>query len=175
MTGMDAAALRELQAPLKQKYRDDPESARARMHAEGDFSDAGVTCTVQTWAGPARAGFHPFAGGDGSDACSGDMLLQALLACAGVTMRSVATAMGIEIRGGALRAGADMDARGTLGVSREAPVGLGPIEVLAKLDTDADDATLAKLEALTERYCVVAQTLAPPVHLTIRRATGDPV
>ena len=170
---MDAAALRELQAPLKQRYRDDPESARARLHAQADFSDPGVTCTVQTWAGPARAGFHPFTGGDGSDACSGDMLLQALLACAGVTMRSVATAMGIEVRGGSLRAGSDMDARGTLGVSREAPVGLGPIEVVAELDTDADDATLAKLAQLTERYCVVAQTLAPPVHLTIRRATGD--
>jgi uncharacterized OsmC-like protein len=170
---MDAVALRELQAPLKQKYRDDPGSARAHLHAEADFSDAGITCTVQTWAGPARAGFHPFTGGDGSDACSGDMLLQALLACAGVTMRSVATAMGVEVRGGSLTAGSDMDARGTLGVSREAPVGLGPIEVVAELDTDADGATLAKLAQLTERYCVVAQTLAPPVHLTIRRATGD--
>jgi uncharacterized OsmC-like protein len=167
---MDATALRALQAPLKQHYRDDPESARAHLHAEADFSDAGITCTVQTWAGPARAGFHPSTGGDGSDACSGDMLLQALLACAGVTMRSVATAMGIELRGGSLRAGSDMDARGTLGVSREAPVGLGPIEMVAELDTDADDATLAKLAQLTERYCVVAQSLAPPVHLTVRRA-----
>jgi uncharacterized OsmC-like protein len=125
---------------------------------------------VQTWAGRARAGFHPFTGGDGSDACSGDMLLQALLACAGVTMRSVATAMGIEIRGGRLRADTEMDARGTLGVSREAPVGLGDIDVVAELDTDADDATLTKLAELTERYCVVAQTLAQPPHLTIRRA-----
>jgi uncharacterized OsmC-like protein len=167
---MDATALRALQAPLKQQYRDDPESARAHLHAEADFSDAGITCTVQTWAGPARAGFHPSTGGDGSDACSGDMLLQALLACAGVTMRSVATAMGIELRGGSLRAGSDLDARGTLGVSREAPVGLGPIDMVAELDTDADDATLAKLAQLTERYCVVAQSLAPPVHLTVRRA-----
>jgi len=166
---MDAAALRELQAPLKAKYRDDPESARAHLHAEAAFSDGGITCTVQTWAGPARAGFHPFTGGDGSDACSGDMLLQALLACAGVTMRSVATAMGIELRGGQLRAGSDMDARGTLGVSRDVPVGLGAIDVVAELDTDADDATLAKLGELTERYCVVAQTLASPVHLTVRR------
>src|SRR6187551_2750179 len=111
---MDAAALRALQTPLKQKYRDDPDSARAHLEADADFSDDGVTCTVQTWAGPARAGFHPFTGGDGSDACSGDMLLQALLACAGVTMRSVATAMSIDIRGGSLRAASEMDARGTL-------------------------------------------------------------
>jgi uncharacterized OsmC-like protein len=169
---MDAGTLRELQAPLKQRYRDDPDSARAHLHAEADFSDAGMTCTVQTWAGPARAGFHPFTGGDGSDACSGDMLLQALLACAGVTMRSVATAMGIEIRGGRLRADTEMDARGTLGVSREAKVGLGDITVVAELETDADDVSLAKLGELTERYCVVAQTLAEPPHLTIRRAVG---
>jgi uncharacterized OsmC-like protein len=167
---MDAAALRELQAPLKQKYRDDPAAARASLHAEAAFSDAGITCTVQTWAGPARAGFHPYTGGDGSDACSGDMLLQALLACAGVTMRSVATAMGLEVRGGRLRASTEMDARGTLGVSREARVGLGDIDVVAELDTDADDATLAKLAQLTERYCVVAQSLSSPVHLTVRRA-----
>src|SRR3954470_21794102 len=134
---MDAAALRALQAPLKQQYRDDPESARAHLHAEADFSDAGITCTVQTWAGPARAGCHPSTGGDGSDACSGDMLLQALLACAGVTMRSVATAMGVQIRSARLSARADMDARGTLGVSREVPVGLGEITVDGELDTDA--------------------------------------
>ena len=169
---MDAAALRELQTPLKQKYRDDPDSARAHLEAAADFSDDGITCTVQTWAGPARAGFHPYTGGDGSDACSGDMLLQALLACAGVTMRSVATAMGIDIRGASLRASTEMDARGTLGASREARVGLGDIDVVAELDTDADDATLAKLAQLTERYCVVAQTLASPVHLTIRQAAG---
>ena len=169
---MDATALRELQAPLKQKYRADPESARAHLDAEAGFSDPGITCTVQTWAGPARAGFHPFTGGDGSDACSGDMLLQALLACAGVTMRSVATAMGIEIRAGRLQASTEMDARGTLGVSREAAVGLGDIEVVAELDTDADDATLTKLAELTERYCVVAQTLARPPHFMIRRAQG---
>ena len=167
---MDATALRELQAPLKQRYRDDPQSARAALQAEAAFSEGGITCTVQTWAGPARAGLHPFTGGDGSDACSGDMLLQALLACAGVTMRSVATAMGIEIRGGRLRAETVMDARGTLGVSRDADVGLGDIEVTVELDTDADDAALAKLAELTERYCVVARTLARPPHLTIRRA-----
>ncbi|MGY1661658.1 OsmC family protein [Geodermatophilus sp. SYSU D00705] len=167
---MDAAALRDLQAPLKQRYRDDPEAARAPMHAEAEYADPGITCTVQTWAGPVRAGLHAYTGGDGSDACSGDMLLQALLACAGVTMRSVATAMGVQLRSAQFRARADMDARGTLGVSREVPVGLGEITVDAEVDTDADDATLAKLAQLTERYCVVAQTLARPPHFQVRRA-----
>jgi uncharacterized OsmC-like protein len=167
---MDAAALRDLQAPLKQQYRDDPASACVGMHAEAAFADPGVTCTVQTWAGPTRAGLHTSTGGDGSDACSGDMLLQALLACAGVTMRSVATAMGVQIRSARLTARGEMDARGTLGVAKEAPVGLGAIAVDAELDTDADDATLARLAQLTERYCVVAQTLAQPPHLTVRRA-----
>jgi uncharacterized OsmC-like protein len=166
---MDAAALRELQAPLKQKYRDDPETARTPMHAHADFSDQGITTTVAAWNGPVRAGFHPATGGDGSDACSGDMLLQALLACAGVTLRSVATAMGVQIRAAELTARGEIDARGTLGVSRDAPVGLHSIEVVAELDTDADEATLAKLAQLTERYCVVAQTLAQPPHLTVRR------
>jgi uncharacterized OsmC-like protein len=166
---MDAAELRQLQAPLKQKYRDDPASARAPMTARAAFTEPGITCTVQTWSGPVRAGLHPFTGGDGADACSGDMLLQALLACAGVTMRSVATAMGVRIRDGRLSASGEMDARGTLGVSREARVGFGDIEILAELDTDADDAALTKLGELTERYCVVAQTLASPVRLTVRR------
>jgi uncharacterized OsmC-like protein len=169
---MDAARLRELQAPLKQRYRDDPPSACAEMTARADFADTGITSTVQTWAGPTRAGLHPATGGDGSDACSGDMLLQALLACAGVTMRSVATAMGVDIRSASLTARATMDARGTLGVSREVPVGLGPITVDAELDTDADDAALAKLAQLTERYCVVAQSLADAPQLTVRRAAG---
>ncbi len=169
---MDATELRALQAPLKQRYRDDPASARATLHARADFSDDGITCTVQTWAGPARAGFHPSTGGEGGDACSGDMLLQALLACAGVTLRSVATAMSVEVRGAQLRASTEMDARGTLGVSREARVGVGDIDVVAELDTDADDATLAKLAQLTERYCVVAQSLSSPVHLTVARAAG---
>ena len=167
---MDAAQLRELQTPIKQGYRDDPASACVTMQAHAASTDPGITGTVQTWAGPARAGLHPSTGGDGRDACSGDMLLQALLACAGVTMRSVATAMGVEIRSARLTARGDMDARGTLGVSKEAPVGLGAITVDAELDTDADDATLARLGQLTERYCVVAQTLAQPPHLTVRRA-----
>src|SRR3954451_24852880 len=122
--GMEAAALREMQAPLKQKYRDDPETARTPMHGRADFSSAGITCTVQTWAGPVRAGLHPATGGDGEDACSGDMLLQALVACAGVTLRSVATAMGIPIRKATLRVDGTFDARGTLGVDRQVPVGV---------------------------------------------------
>ena len=167
---MDAADLRSLQAPIKHRYRDDPETARTPMRAHAEFSDPGFTTTVQTWAGPIRAGFHPATGGDGSDACTGDMLLQALLGCTGVTLRSVATAMGVEIRAARLEAGAVMDARGTLGVSREVPVGLREITVDVELDTDADDRTLATLGRLTERYCVVAQTLAEAPRLTLRRA-----
>ncbi len=169
---MDGAALRELQAPLKQQYRDDPEAARTPMHATASLSDSGITATVSTWSGSVRAGLHPATGGDGSDACSGDMLLQALLACAGVTLRSVATAMGIEVRAATLTARGEMDARGTLGVSKEAPVGLHDIEVVAEVDSEADDGTLDKLAQLTERYCVVAQTLAERPHFTIRRAAA---
>ena len=169
---MDATQLRELQAPLKQKYRDDAETARTPMHASAEFADSGITATVQTWSGPVRAGLHPATGGDGSDACSGDMLLQALLACAGVTMRSVATAMGVELRDARLSAHGEMDARGTLGVSREAPVGMRGIEVTAEVDTDADDETLGKLAQLTERYCVVAQTLVERPHFTVRRSAA---
>jgi uncharacterized OsmC-like protein len=166
---MDVAELRELQAPLKQAYREDPASARTPMQATATFTDPGITATVQTWAGPVRAGLHPATGGDGSDACSGDMLLQALLGCAGVTLRSVATAMGIEIRGARLTAEGEIDARGTLGVSKEAPVGMHGIHVTAELDTDADDTALERLGELTERYCVVAQTLAEPPAFTVRR------
>lgn len=171
---MDAAELRAMQAPLKDRYRADPAAALAEMTARADFSDPGVTATVQTWSGPVRAGFHRSTGGDGSDACSGDMLLQALLACAGVTLRSVATAMGVQIRSAELTARARMDARGTLGVSRDAPVGLQHIDVVVELDTDADEPTLQRLAASTERYCVVAQTLAQPPHLVVRRASSSP-
>jgi uncharacterized OsmC-like protein len=166
---MDAVALRELQAPLKQKYRDDAATARTPMRASAAFADPGITVTVDTWAGPVRAGLHPATGGDGRDACSGDMLLQALLGCAGVTLRSVATSMGLEVRGADLRAEGEMDARGTLGVSREAPVGLQHIRVVAEVDTDADDETLEQLGRLTERYCVVARTLAEPPTFEVRR------
>jgi uncharacterized OsmC-like protein len=157
---MDAAALREMQAPLKQRYRSDPNSSRTPLEAEASFETDGITALVQTWSGPARAGLHPATGGDGSDACSGDMLLQALLACAGVTMRSVATAMGVDVIGAELRATGMFDARGTLGISRDVPVGVQEVSIVAELQTDADDSTLAKLAELTERYCVVGQSLA---------------
>lgn len=171
---MDGSTLREMQAPLKQRYRDEPTSALTPLHATGAFEDPGITCTVDSWAGPVRAGLHPATGGDGGDACSGDMLLQAVLACAGVTMRSVATALGIDIRSATLHANGQFDARGTLGISRDTPVGVGAIQLIAELDTDADDVVLARLAALTERYCVVAQSLAEPPSLRIRRTAPAP-
>ncbi len=167
---MDAAELRALQAPLKERYRATPATARAPVRAQASFDDPGVTCTVPTWAGPVRAGLHPATGGDGSDACSGDMLLQALLACAGVTLRSVATAMGLELRAVHLRADAVFDARGTLGMDRHVPVGLQDVVVTAELDTDADDGALERLARSTERYCVVAQSLREVPRFVIRRA-----
>lgn len=168
---MDASALRDLQAPLKQRYRDDPPSSRTPIGADASFDADGVTASVVTWSGTTRAGLHPATGGDGGDACSGDMLLQALLGCAGVTMRSVATAMGIDIVDAELRAVGMFDARGTLGISRDVPVGVQDIRIVAALRTDADDAALSKLAELTERYCVVAQSLAQPPAITIERRT----
>ena len=167
---MNADALRELQSPLKKKYRVDPAAAVTPVHAEGDWSDGGITATVNGWAGPVRAGLHEATGGDGSDACSGDMLLQAVLACAGVTLRSVATVLGIEVRQAQLSAIANFDARGTLGVSREAPVGIQGLVITARLDTDADDAALQKLGEMGERYCVVGQSLAEPPRIVVTRA-----
>jgi uncharacterized OsmC-like protein len=169
--GMDGTTLREVQAPLKQRYRDEPASALTQLHATGAFDDPGITCTVDSWAGPVRAGLHPATGGDGSDACSGDMLLQAVLACAGVTMRSVATALGIDIRSAKLHANGQFDARGTLGISRDTPVGVHDVQLNIELDTDADDRDLARLAVLTERYCVVAQSLAEPPSLRIQRTS----
>jgi uncharacterized OsmC-like protein len=166
---MDAATLRELQAPLKQLYRDDPLSSRTPLEAAASFETGGVTTSVQTWSGPVRAGLHPATGGDGSDACSGDMLLQALLACAGVTMRSVATAMGVDIVSADLHATGMFDARGTLGIVRDVPIGVQDISIVAELQTDADDATLAKLGELTERYCVVGQSLAQMPSIAVRK------
>lgn len=167
---MDAATLKQRQAPLKERYRAEPDSARTPLSAVADFSTAGVTCTVDGWAGAVRAGLHSATGGDGSDACSGDMLLQALLACTGVTLRSVATAMGVEVRSARLRASAMFDARGTLGLDREVPVGVQDVIVDVELDTDADDAALARLAASTERYCVVGQSLREPLRLVVHRA-----
>jgi uncharacterized OsmC-like protein len=170
---VDAITLRERQAPLKDQYRADPSTARTALGARADYRDVGVTCTVDTWAAPIRAGLHPATGGDGADACSGDMLLQALLACAGVTLRSVATAMRLPIRSASLRADGVFDARGTLGVDRDAPVGVQDVVVTIELDCDADDAQLERLAAATERYCVVGQSLREPPSIVITRpATG---
>ena len=170
---MDAASLRAVQAPLKQRYRDEPASAATALAASATFDDPGVTCTVTTWAGPVRAGLHAATGGDGADACSGDMLLEALLACAGVTLRSVATALGVEIRRATLRADGAFDARGTLGVSREVPVGCTGVTVTAELDTDADDEALERLATLTERYCVVGQSLREPPRMVVTRVPAQ--
>lgn len=170
MSVMDATALRELQAPLKQRYRDDPSAARTPVGAFGTFESPGITCAVGTWPGITRAGLHPATGGDGSDSCSADMLLQALLACVGVTMRSVATAMSIDIVAAELSAEGMFDVQGTLGLSRDVPVGVQDIHVTAVLQTDADEEALTKLAELTERYCVVAQTLGQQPSITITRA-----
>jgi uncharacterized OsmC-like protein len=166
---VDVIELRAAQAPQKQRYRNDPTAARTPLSAHGSFADDGVTATITTFAGPARAGLHAATGGDGSDACSGDMLLEALLACAGVTLRSVATAMQLPIRSADLAAEGVFDARGTLGVDRSVPVGVTDITVTATLDTDASDDELARLASLTERYCVVGQSLNQPPTIVVRR------
>jgi uncharacterized OsmC-like protein len=169
---MDATQLRAVQAPLKERYRADPASAVTPLSGEAAFVDAGITCTVESWAGPVRAGLHAATGGDGADACSGDMLLQALVACAGVTLRSVATALGVSVREARLVAEGSFDARGTLGVAREAPVGVHDVVVTANLDTDAEDAQLERLATLTERYCVVGQSLREAPRIVVRRSTA---
>lgn len=160
---MDAEQLRAAQAPLKARYRDDPGSARSTLQARGTLNDAAITCAVATDQGPIVAGLHPMAGGVDKSACSGDMLLQALVACAGVTLRAVATALGVHLRGGTVTAEGDLDFRGTLGVSKEVPVGFENIRLRFDLDSDASPDQLANLLRLTERYCVIYQTLkAPP-------------
>jgi len=156
---MDRAALRALQAPVREKYQADPSTAWTPIRGEGDWSDVGITTSVQTWSEPVRAGLHPATGGDGSDACSGDMLMQALVGCAGVTMRSVATAMGLELGDVSVVAESHFDARGTLGVDRSVDVGIGPVTITATVDADLDDTTRQRLATSTERYCVVGQSL----------------
>jgi uncharacterized OsmC-like protein len=156
---MNGDELRALQAPLKERYREEPGAALITLSASGELGD-GVACSVQTGRAIAEAGLHPATGGDGSLLCSGDMLLEALVACAGVTLRAVSTSLGISVRSGRVRAEGDLDFRGTLGVDREAPVGFSAIRLAFELDTDADGDQLATLERLTERYCVVYQTLA---------------
>lgn len=166
---MDAARLREMQAPLKERYRTDPDAAHTVLTSRADYRDPGITCTISTWAGDVRAGLHRSTGGDGSDACSGDMLLEALLACAGVTLRSVATAMRLTLRSAALRADGWFDARGTLGVDPYARVGVQDVVVTLQIDTDADDTALQRLAAATEKYCVVGQSLEPKPRVVVER------
>ena len=163
---MQRDELRALQAPLKERYRETPEDALIMLAADGTLGE-GVSCSVQTGRALAEAGLHPATGGDGSLLCSGDMLLEALVACAGVTLKAVATALGIAAEG-RVRAEGDLDFRGTLGVDREAPVGFSDIRLAFELDTDADDDQLATLLKLTERYCVVYQTLAQGPQLDVR-------
>ena len=168
---MDTQELKSLQAPLKQQYRDDPSAAVITLRARGSLTE-GISCSVETGQALVNAGLHPATGGDGSFACSGDMLLQALAACAGVTMSSVATARGIVLRGGTVFADGDLDFKGTLGVDREAPVGFTDIRLRFELDTDATEEQIADLLTTTERYCVVLQTLrtSPVVEASIARA-----
>ena len=156
---MERERLQEVQTPLKERYREEPAAAVVTLRASGELGN-GVSCSVQTGRAISEAGLHPASGGDGSQLCSGDMLLEALVACAGVTLRAVATSTGIEVRSGTVRAEGEIDFRGTLAVDREAPVGFRAIRLTFELDTDADEEQLATLEKLTERYCVVFQTIA---------------
>ena len=159
---MNADELRALQAPLKSRYREAPDAAVIRLRAEGSLDGEGVTCKLETGRALAAAGLHPLTGGSGLELCSGDMLLESLVACAGVTLKAVATALGVKVRAGRVTAEGDFDARGTLGVDRAAPVGMTNIRLSFALDTDAPQSELDTLLKLTERYCVVLQTLRNP-------------
>ena len=165
---MNAEELRSVQAPLKERYRETPGAALITLRAQGSLGE-GVSCKIETGKGLAVAGLHPATGGSGQRACSGDMLLEALVACAGVTMNAVATALGIELQDASLQEEGDLDFRGTLGVSKEVPVGFQNIRLQFTLDTDASEEQLATLLRLTERYCVVYQTLAHPPALAVNR------
>ena len=167
---MDAAELKAVQAPLKDRYRAEPAAARVTLKAEGRLGAESVSCAVSTGRALAEAGLHPASGGDGTLLCSGDMLLEALVACAGVTLMSVATNRGITVSG-TVRAEGDLDFRGTMGVDRDAPVGFQAVRLLFDLDTDASDDDVAAMLATTERYCVVYQTIrqGTPVEATVTR------
>jgi uncharacterized OsmC-like protein len=167
-----ATELRELQAPLKERYRAAPEAALVTLRAQGQLGEGSLTCKVETGRALVEAGLHPATGGDGLSACSGDMLLEALVACAGVTLRAVATALDIELHGGRVSAEGDLDFRGTLGVSREAPVGFRDIRLRFELETDAPADKVENLITLTERYCVVYQTLRTPAKLVLSVQTS---
>lgn len=168
--GALAEDLRARQGPLKQGYRDDPASALVESRATATVDQASISATIAAPGGALVAGLHPAGGGDGTQACSADIVLQAFVGCAGVTLAAVATSMGIELRRAELTATAHWDARGTLGVDRTVPVGLTDIDLVVDLDTDADESQRAKLVELTERYCVVAQTLVAPPPVTVRLA-----
>lgn len=163
---MNVDQLRELQAPLKARYRDEPDAAVITLKARGEIGQEGLACRVETGRALVEAGLHPATGGSGLQACSGDMLLEALAACAGVTLSAVATALGIEVRKGTVEAEGDLDFRGTLGVAKEAPVGFTAVRLRFALDTDAGEEQLATLLKLTERYCVVLQTLRSPAEIS---------
>jgi uncharacterized OsmC-like protein len=164
---MNAEQLRALQAPLKARYREDPAAAVVTLKADGTLGEEGITCSVATGKALVQAGLHPATGGDGLSACSGDMLLEALVACAGVTLKAVATALGVPLAGGTVHAAGDLDFRGTLGVEKETPVGFKDIRLRFDLDSDATPEQLETLIKLTERYCVVYQTLRAPPDVAI--------
>jgi uncharacterized OsmC-like protein len=163
---MTADELRSLQAPLKARYREHPETALVTLQAEGQVGK-NITCKIETGKAGVEAGLHPATGGDGQSACSADMLLEALVGCAGVTLCAVATALGIPLRGATIRAEGDLDFRGTLGVSKDVPVGFKKIRLNFNLNTDASEEQLATLIRLTERYCVVYQTLSHPANISV--------
>jgi uncharacterized OsmC-like protein len=168
---MDAAGLRALQAPIKERYKTDPKAAVITLKAKGSLDDTSISCKVETGRALAVAGLHPATGGSGLELCSGDMLLEALVACAGVTLKAVATAIDLPLRAGTVSAEGDLDFRGTLGVAKEAPVGFAQIRLRFDLDTDAPQEKLDQLLKLTERYCVVYQTIrsGPPVEIGLTR------
>ncbi len=174
MAGMDATTLRGIQTPLKAQYKEDPTSAVVTLKADGELDGTGIACRVTTATALVEAGLHPASGGDGMQLCSGDMLLEALVACAGVTMRAVATSLGIDVAG-TLHAEGDLDFRGTLGVDKGAPVGFRDIRLTFDLDTRADADQVATLMKLTERYCVVLQTIVNPPTTTVNVTTPEAV
>ena len=168
---MDAAALRAMQAPIKDKYKTQPDAALITLKAKGSLDDTNIACKVETGRALAVAGLHPATGGSGMELCSGDMLLEALVACAGVTLKAVATALDIPLKSGKVSAEGDLDFRGTLGVAKDAPVGFRDIRLTFDVETDAPQDKLDQLLKLTERYCVVYQTIrsGPPVEVSLKR------
>jgi len=170
---MNTEELRAIQAPIKERYKEHPDAALITLKAEGRLGE-GVTCKVQTGKALTAAGLHPATGGNGLSACSGDMLLEALVACAGVTLNAVATAIGVDVRSGAVRAEGDLDFRGTLGVAKDAPVGFQRLRLDFDLETDASEKQLGTLIRLTERYCVVFQTLRRSPEMTVSHHVSEP-